>query len=164
MIAVDDRNCLPLRPRAVRLLQATTAAWKLKSWFCGISSMCFSSTEHVGHCICVGSTALCSFGSISSHPARHNDVKPETVVRWHRKGFDAYWQWKSRSRGDDSGSPKRGARARCGAAGARTATQAAKVRVETMDSARRQAASCARVLLTISESAPDGPTTRHMPG
>src|SRR5215469_1684774 len=33
-----------------------------------------------------------------------------------------------------------------------TATQAAKVRVETMDLARRQATSCARVLLTISES------------
>ncbi len=45
-----------------------------------------------------------------------------------------------------------------------TAPQAAKARVETMDSARRQATSCARVLLTISESVPDGPTTRHMPG
>ena len=26
-------------------------------------------------------------------------VKPETVVRWHRKGFAAYWRWKSRSPG-----------------------------------------------------------------
>jgi hypothetical protein len=24
-------------------------------------------------------------------------VRPETVVRWHRMGFDAYWRWKSRS-------------------------------------------------------------------
>jgi hypothetical protein len=24
-------------------------------------------------------------------------VRPETVVRWHRKGFAAYWRWKSRS-------------------------------------------------------------------
>jgi len=23
-------------------------------------------------------------------------IKPETVVRWHRRGFKAYWQWKSR--------------------------------------------------------------------
>jgi hypothetical protein len=23
-------------------------------------------------------------------------VKPETVVRWHRMGFAAYWRWKSR--------------------------------------------------------------------
>ena len=23
-------------------------------------------------------------------------VKPETVVRWHRRGFRAYWHWKSR--------------------------------------------------------------------
>ena len=26
-------------------------------------------------------------------------VKPETVLRWHRAGFRAYWRWKSRPRG-----------------------------------------------------------------
>ena len=26
-------------------------------------------------------------------------LKPETVIRWHRAGFRAYWRWKSRSRG-----------------------------------------------------------------
>ena len=26
-------------------------------------------------------------------------VKPETVLRWHRAGFRAYWRWKARSRG-----------------------------------------------------------------
>jgi hypothetical protein len=26
-------------------------------------------------------------------------VQPETVIRWHRAGFSAYWQWKSRPRG-----------------------------------------------------------------
>jgi hypothetical protein len=26
-------------------------------------------------------------------------VRPETVVRWHRKGFAAHWRWKVRSRG-----------------------------------------------------------------
>src|SRR5215475_1330584 len=30
-------------------------------------------------------------------------VKPETVIRWHRSGFRAYWRWKSRPRG---GRPK----------------------------------------------------------
>jgi hypothetical protein len=25
-------------------------------------------------------------------------VKPETVLRWHRAGFRAYWRWKSRPR------------------------------------------------------------------
>jgi hypothetical protein len=30
-------------------------------------------------------------------------VRPETVVRWHRAGFEAYWRWKSRPR---SGRPK----------------------------------------------------------
>jgi len=30
-------------------------------------------------------------------------VKPETVIQWHRRGFRAYWCWKSRPRG---GRPK----------------------------------------------------------
>src|SRR5271167_3795411 len=30
-------------------------------------------------------------------------VKPETVIRWHRRGFRAYWRWKSRRVG---GRPK----------------------------------------------------------
>ena len=25
-------------------------------------------------------------------------VKPDTVIQWHRKGFRAYWRWKSRPR------------------------------------------------------------------
>ncbi len=29
-------------------------------------------------------------------------VKPETVIRWHRRGFRAYWRWKSRRRGGRS--------------------------------------------------------------
>jgi hypothetical protein len=32
-------------------------------------------------------------------------VRPETVVRWHRMGFTAYWRWKSRRR---SGRPRIG--------------------------------------------------------
>jgi len=31
-------------------------------------------------------------------------VKPETVIRWHRKGFKAYWRWKSRT--NKRGRPK----------------------------------------------------------
>ena len=30
-------------------------------------------------------------------------INPETLVRWHRAGFRAYWRWKSRPRG---GRPK----------------------------------------------------------
>jgi hypothetical protein len=26
-------------------------------------------------------------------------VKPDTIIRWHRAGFRAYWRWKSRRRG-----------------------------------------------------------------
>jgi hypothetical protein len=36
-------------------------------------------------------------------------VRPETVVRWHRMGFAAYWRWKSRPRG---GRPRIGKEAR----------------------------------------------------
>jgi hypothetical protein len=25
-------------------------------------------------------------------------VRPETIIRWHRTGFRAYWRWRSRSR------------------------------------------------------------------
>jgi hypothetical protein len=36
-------------------------------------------------------------------------VKPNTVIRWHRAGFRAYWRWKSRPRG---GRPKTAAEIR----------------------------------------------------
>ncbi len=26
-------------------------------------------------------------------------IRPETLIRWHRRGFKAVWRWKSRSRG-----------------------------------------------------------------
>jgi hypothetical protein len=32
-------------------------------------------------------------------------VKPETVLRWHRAGFRAYWRWKSRLRGGRPSTP-----------------------------------------------------------
>ena len=34
-------------------------------------------------------------------------VRPDTVLRWHRRGFAAYWQWKSRSLGGRRASRKR---------------------------------------------------------
>jgi hypothetical protein len=30
-------------------------------------------------------------------------VQPETILRWHRAGFKAFWRWKSRKR---AGRPK----------------------------------------------------------
>ena len=33
-------------------------------------------------------------------------VRPETVIRWHRRGFKAFWRWKSRSRGGRPAIPK----------------------------------------------------------
>src|SRR5256885_14884298 len=32
-------------------------------------------------------------------------VRPETVIRWHRAGFRAYWRWKSRPRGGRPATP-----------------------------------------------------------
>jgi len=37
-------------------------------------------------------------------------VRPQTVVRWHRKGFAAYWRWKSRSTRRPPADRPRGAR------------------------------------------------------
>ena len=34
-------------------------------------------------------------------------LKPETVIRWHRAGFRAYWRWKSRARGGRPNTPPR---------------------------------------------------------
>jgi transposase InsO family protein len=33
-------------------------------------------------------------------------VKPETVIRWHRKGFKYYWTWKSRQKGGRPAVPR----------------------------------------------------------
>ena len=39
-----------------------------------------------------------------AEPARYGQVvKPETILRWHRSGFKAFWRWKSRNR---AGRPK----------------------------------------------------------
>jgi len=32
-------------------------------------------------------------------------VRPETLIRWHRRGFKAFWRWRSRSRGGRPASP-----------------------------------------------------------
>ena len=33
-------------------------------------------------------------------------IKPETLIRWHRCGFKAFWRWKSRSRGGRPAIPR----------------------------------------------------------
>ena len=50
----------------------------------------------------------CSSGSIAC-PAVVDAVaifRPETLIRWHRRGFKALWRWKSRSRGGRPAVPK----------------------------------------------------------
>ena len=90
-VPIDDRNWSPLRPmlwdcfKSRRHLEAEILVLRHSSTSC-------SSAHHVD-CICVGPIARCSFGSIVAAL-----IKPETVVRWHRMGFAAYWRWKSRSK------------------------------------------------------------------
>jgi hypothetical protein len=36
-------------------------------------------------------------------------ISPETVIRWHRRGFRAFWRWKSRSRSGRPAIPERSA-------------------------------------------------------
>ena len=90
-VPIDDRNWSPLRPmlcdcfKSRRRLEAEILVLRHSSTSC-------SSAHHVD-CICVGPIARCSFGSIVAAL-----IKPETVVRWHRMGFAAYWRWKSRSK------------------------------------------------------------------
>src|SRR5262249_42012060 len=33
-------------------------------------------------------------------------IRPETVIRWHRRGFRTFWRWKSRSRGGRPAVPR----------------------------------------------------------
>lgn len=33
-------------------------------------------------------------------------IRPETLIRWHRRGFKAFWRWRSRSRGGRPAIPR----------------------------------------------------------
>jgi transposase InsO family protein len=41
----------------------------------------------------------CRLRALASLRNRHQGIRPETLVRWHRAGFRRYWHWKSCSRG-----------------------------------------------------------------
>src|SRR2546425_735057 len=43
-----------------------------------------------------GEIFLLTFPSIEHLRAVRSDLKPDTVVRWHRRAFARYWTWKSR--------------------------------------------------------------------
>ena len=64
------------------------------------------SGEHQGGFAPEVSIGWSSSASIGSSPCVRDAlaiVQPETVIRWHRAGFRAYWRWKSKPRG---GRPK----------------------------------------------------------
>ena len=93
----DPGRCrLSFRPHAGSTASSRASGSKLKSWSCGINSIFCNSARHAG-CICWASRAL--FIWLCRCCPRILDaitiVRPETVVRWHRMGFAAYWRWKS---------------------------------------------------------------------
>jgi hypothetical protein len=61
---------------------------KPKSWCCGINSTSCSSALFVW--LYRGYPRILDAITI---------LRPETIVRWHRKGFAAFWRWKSRPLG-----------------------------------------------------------------
>ena len=74
-----------------------------KSWFCDTNSTCCGADRRSAW-PSVASPGV--FGTVSSGPwraGRLENPQPETVIRWHRVGFQISWRWKSRSRG---GRPK----------------------------------------------------------
>jgi hypothetical protein len=97
MIAVDDRNFLSLRPYVVRLLQAATAAAS------GNAGPAASAQQRAPRRLHLRWADRALFIWLYRRYPRILDavtiVRPETVVRWHRMGFAAYWRWKSRPLG-----------------------------------------------------------------
>ena len=75
-----------------------------RSSFCAISST-FCSANRPKERPSRASIACCLLAYIVLHSVLDalKILKPETVIRWHRAGFRAYWRWKSRPRG---GRPK----------------------------------------------------------
>jgi hypothetical protein len=78
--------------------------WKPKSWYCGISSMsCSSVQQRAPRRLHLRWADRALFIWLYRRCPRILDaiaiVRPETVVRWHRMNFAAYWRWKSRPHG-----------------------------------------------------------------
>ena len=75
--------------------------------------ICFSVISSILHCggrhlvfDCAAVIAHCSYGWPRLWPdlaGMAQVVQPETILRWHRAGFKAFWRWKSRNR---AGRPK----------------------------------------------------------
>jgi hypothetical protein len=101
MIAVDDRNWPAFRP--VAAASGSGGGWKPKYGYCGTSSMSCRQRAPCRVHLRWADRAL--FIWLYRRGPLILDaitiVRPETVVRWHRAGFAAYWRWKSRSLGAD---------------------------------------------------------------
>jgi hypothetical protein len=63
---------------------------------CGRSRKRFAFFVATSGCIALaGPYWVCSYGLYPSLLEAIIIVQPETVIRWHRRGFRAYWRWKS---------------------------------------------------------------------
>ena len=90
-VPIDDRNWSPLRPM---LWDCFKSRRRLEAEILVLRHQLNVLQQRTPRRLYLRwAVARCSFGSIVAAL-----IKPETVVRWHRMGFAAYWRWKSRSK------------------------------------------------------------------
>jgi len=103
MIAVDDGNIALL----VRILcDCFKSRRRLEAEILVLQHQIFYSGARHVDCICVGLTAALFIWLYRCCPHvldAISIIRPETVVRWHRIVFAAYWRWKSHSAGGRPG-------------------------------------------------------------
>ena len=98
MIPVDDGNCLSFRPR-----WATASRRQLEAEILVLRHQLNVLQQRAPRRVHLHWASRALFIWLYRRCPRILDaitiVRPETVVRWHRMGFAAYWRWKSRSPG-----------------------------------------------------------------
>ena len=103
-----DCNRPPIRPPAVRLLQAATPAGSRDPGAAASTQLLRRRAPRRPHLRWADRALfIWLYRRCPRILSAITVARPETVLRWHRMGFVAYWRWKSRSTGADRGSPKR---------------------------------------------------------
>ena len=94
---VDDRNCLPIRPRPVRRLEvATTAEAEILVLRHQLNVLRQRAPRRLHLTWADRALFVWLYRGFPRILDAITIVRPETIVRWHRNGFAAYWRWKSR--------------------------------------------------------------------
>src|SRR5688572_27730177 len=90
----------PFRPHAVRLLQVAMATGS-RNPGTAASAQCFAASRAASSAFALGRSCPVHwlYRCCPRILKAISIFRPETVVRWHRTGFTAYWRWKSRPLG-----------------------------------------------------------------